>query len=125
MRNRAVEVQMSSPTLDSWQLVFAGLPATVGTWELLLREEGGLQAKGNKLAILRQDGLAGRGTAIRLPSCQLGLERRFAAVTGCSVLAARDSAVWSCMPGLTCIWWSRRGGSLAWRWSSSCIISYP
>ena len=58
-RNRAVEVHMASPTLDTWQLVYAGLgpaaasAAAVGRGQQLLREEGGLQAKGNQLAILR------------------------------------------------------------------------
>ena len=59
----------------------------------MLKEEGGLQAKGNQLAILRQDVLAGG-----VKSCytnqlsQLGVERRLTAVMGSSVLVARDSA---------------------------------
>ena len=101
MRNRAVEVHMASPTLDtwdSWQLVSAGLGpaaasvAAVGRGQQLLREEGGLQAKGNQLAILRQDVLTG-GVASCQDSqlSQLRLESRLAAVMGSSVLAGRDS----------------------------------
>ena len=124
MRNRAVEVHMASPTLDTWQLECAGLgpaaasAAAVGRGQQLLREEGGLQAKGNQLAILRQDVLAG-GVA----SCQdtqlsqLGLERRLAAVMGSSVLAGRDSALCSlvlqAMPLMQMVEQERRIASLS------------
>ena len=100
-----MEVHMSSPTLDtwdSWQLVCAGLApaaassALVGRGEQLLREEGGLQAKGNQLAILRQDVLAGGVASCKdTQLSELGLERRLAALMGSSVLTARDSVLCS------------------------------
>ena len=83
----------------------------------MLREEGGLQAKGNQLAILRQDVLAGRVASCQYAQLsQLGLERRLAAVMGSSVLAGRDSArslVLQAKPLMQMVEQERRIASLA------------
>jgi len=104
MRNRAVELHMAKPELGTWdtqQLVRAGLgPAAasqvaVVRGEQLLNGDGGLQAKENQLAVLRQDVLAGGLKFSSSNLSKLAVERNLTVVLGSSILAGKDSALCS------------------------------